>query len=284
MGRRQDEVRPSFLLIATALGIPAGLVAGLATPAAADMIRAQYRLSLVGLEIGNAIATGNVEPSHYKIDLNARLTGVAAMVSNMRLAFASTGALHSGSVLPASYATTSGTEQETHTVRMRLKSGTVKALDISPPFEDWEGRVPVTEALKRNILDPTSALIMAVPENQPLVGPAACNRTLRIYDGYIRYDVALSYAGTRDVQVTGYSGPVSVCAARYRPIAGHKLDSQSTRFMAENREIEAWLAPVEKAHVVVPVHVSLMTLAGLAVVEATEFSVEPSSTMTARSR
>lgn len=260
-----------------ALGLGAITLGSTLAPARADMIRAHYSVSLIGLEIGDAVATGHVEPSHYQIDLNARLTGVAAMVSNVKLAFASAGNLHRGAILPSSYATTSGNEQETRTVRMRLQSGTVKAVDISPPFEDWEGRVPVTEALKRNILDPTSALIMAVPNNQPLVGPAACNRTLRIYDGYVRYDVALSYAGTREVAAKGYSGPVAVCTARYHPIAGHKLDSQSTRFMANNREIEAWLAPVEKAHVVVPFHVSLMTMAGLAIIDAVEFTVEPST-------
>jgi len=60
-----------------------------------------------------------------------------------------------------------------------------------PAFEDKEGRIPVTEANKRNIVDPTSALIMPVPEGEPLIGPAACNRTIPVYDGYVRFDVTL---------------------------------------------------------------------------------------------
>jgi len=119
--------------------------------------------------------------------------------------------------------------------------------------------VPVTAANKRNILDPATALIMAVPEGQPLVGPAACNRTIPVYDGYVRFDVTLHYVGVRDVAVDGYSGPVSVCAARYTPVSGHKRDSKSTKFMAENRDIEAWLAPIARAHVVVPFHIAMMT-------------------------
>ena len=51
--------------------------------------------------------------------------------------------------------------------------------------------------------------------------------------------------------------------------------------MAENKDIEAWLAPIERAHVVVPFHVALMTLAGAAVIDAVEFSVEPSAGLTA---
>jgi hypothetical protein len=242
----------------------------------ADEFRARYTVSLIGLPIGEAAAAGSIGPASYRINLSAKLTGVAAMIANVKLALAATGALRRGGIAPSTYATTSANSQGSRTVRMSLDAGNVKAVEIFPPFEDKDGRVPVTAANKRNILDPATALIMAVPEGQPLVGPAACNRTIPVYDGYVRFDVALHYVGVREVAVDGYSGPVSVCAARYTPVSGHKRDSKSTKFMAENRDIEAWLAPIARAHVVVPFHVALMTLAGTAVIDAVEFSVEPS--------
>jgi hypothetical protein len=198
------------------------------------------------------------------------------LVADVKLALSSSGSLRKGSPAPSAYATTSSNSLGSRTVRMSLDSGNVKAVEIFPPFEDKEGRIPVSESNKRNIVDPTSALIMSVPEGEPLIGPAACNRTIPVYDGYVRFDVQLHYAGVKEVSVDGYSGPVSVCSARYIPISGHKRDSKSTRFMAENRDIEAWLAPIPRAHVVVPLHVELMTLAGAAVIDAVEFSVVPS--------
>ena len=242
----------------------------------ADEFRARYTVSLIGFHIGEAAAVGSLGPASYRIDVSARLTGLAALVANVKLALAATGALRKGGATPSTYATTSANSQGSRTVRMALNAGTVKAVEIVPPFEDKEGRVPVTEANKRNIRDPTSALIMEVPEGQRLIGPAACNRTIPVYDGYVRFDVTLHFVGVRDVAVDGYSGPVAVCAARYTPISGHKRDSRSTKFMAENRDIEVWLAPIERAHVVVPLHVALMTLAGAAEIDAVEFSVEPS--------
>ncbi|MGH6868184.1 MAG: DUF3108 domain-containing protein [Methylocella sp.] len=259
------------------LGVVWALVVGPGMPSArADEFRARYTVSLIGFPIGEVAAAGSLGPASYRIDLNAKLTGVAAMVTNVKLALAATGALRRGGIAPSTYATTSASSQGIRTVRMALDAGNVKAVEIFPPFEDKEGRVQVTAANKRNILDPATALIMAVPEGQPLVGPAACNRTIPVYDGYLRFDITLHYVGVRDVAVDGYSGPVSVCAARYTPVSGHKRDSKSTKFMAENRDIEAWLAPIWRAHVVVPFHVSLMTLAGAAVIDAVEFSVEPS--------
>ena len=259
------------------IGLVWALLAGPGMASArADEFRARYTVSLIGFPIGEAVAAGSLGPANYRIELSAKLTGVAAMVANVKLALTATGALRRSGVAPFTYATTSANSQGSRTVRMSLDAGNVKAVEIFPPFEDKEGRVPVTAANKRNILDPATALIMAVPEGQPLVGPAACNRTIPVYDGYVRFDVTLHYVGVRDVAVDGYSGPVSVCAARYTPVSGHKRDSKSTKFMAENRDIEAWLAPIARAHVVVPFHIAMMTLAGTAVIDAVEFSVEPS--------
>ncbi len=265
------RISTSFLAAAI-LAISVGMA-----PATAEVIRARYSVSLIGLHIGEADAIGAVERAAYRINLDARLTGIAAWLAHLKMALASSGEIRKGVVLPNAYATTSANSYGVRTVRMALEAGTVRAVEISPPFDDKEPRVPVTAANKRNVLDPTSALIMAVPAGEPLVGPAACNRTLPIYDGVVRFDVMMSFAGIRNVSVKGYTGPVSVCAVRYRPIAGHRTGSRATKFMAENRDIEAWLVPVEAAHVVVPFHVALRTLAGMAEVDAVEFSVEPDS-------
>jgi len=242
----------------------------------ADEFRARYTVSLIGLHIGEVAAAGILGSSSYRINLNAKLTGIAAVVSNLKLALASTGAVRSDGLAPSTYATTSTNSQGARTVRMSLAAGNVKSVEIVPPFEDKPGRIPVSESHKRNVLDPTSALVMFVPKSEPLIGPAACNRTIPVYDGYVRFNITLRYVETREVSVPGYSGPVSVCAVRYTPISGHSRDSKSTKFMAENRDIEAWLAPLPHAHVAVPLHVQLMTQAGAAEIDAVEFSVEPS--------
>ena len=247
---------------------------GLGTSAGADTLRAHYSVTLLGLRIGDLYADGSLQPQNYRMDLNARLTGLAAMVSNVKMALASSGAMtKKGAVAPSSYATSAENSNETRTLRMALAAGTVKGIEISPPIEFRGDRVPVTEANKRNILDPTSALIMPVPIKDQLVGPAACERTLPIYDGYARFDIALHFQGVRDVQVAGYSGPVSVCSARYRPISGHLVNSRSTAFMAQNDGIEVWLAPIEHAHVVVPLRVTMPTMTGELDIEAVDFEV-----------
>ena len=246
----------------------------LAVPAQADTLEAHYAVNLVGLKIGDLYANGSLQPQNYRMDVSAHLSGLAAMVSSVQLALASSGAVNKrGSLAPSSYATSAVNSNETRTLRMALNAGNVKAVEITPPVEYHGDRVPVTEANKRNVLDPTSALIMPVPTKSALVGPAACARTLPIYDGYARFDIALNYSGEREIAISGYSGPVSVCTARYRPISGHLVNSRSTAFMAQNDGIEVWLAPIEHAHVVVPLRVLMPTMMGQLDIEATDFQL-----------
>jgi hypothetical protein len=264
---------PSRGFLATILVGIAGC--GLAAAAHAENMRATYSVSIIGLPIGTATALGIFDPQHYKIDIGVRLTGIASLVSSAKGAAMASGAIGRAGVIPAAYANTTANSYETRTVRMAMSGGAVRGIEISPPFVDPVGRVPVTEANKRNILDPVSALVMNIPAGQPLIGPAACDRTIPVFDGFARYNVKLSYIRSQDVQVSGYSGPVAVCAARYVPIAGHRPAAKATQYMTDNRQMEAWLAPVERAHAVVPLRISIMTMAGMLLVEGTEFTILP---------
>ena len=247
---------------------------GGAAGAQADLWRATYNVSLLGLPIGTAGVNGEIRRTGYHIEAKAKLTGLAWLVSNSRGAANGSGAIVDGRILPESYAVTAANSHLTRTTRMSLADSAVTGVDISPPFEDTPDRVPLRDQDKRGVLDPIGAFVFAVPGGDPLVGPAACNRTIPVFDGYTRFDMRLAYVGQRRVTATGYSGPVAVCAARYVPIAGHRPDRPSTKFMAENKSIELWLAPIESARVLLPYRISVTTMIGTAVIEASEFSVK----------
>jgi hypothetical protein len=256
----------------------AGLAALLATlvalpQARAETVKTRYGISLIGLPFGTASVTGTLDPSAYRIELQAKLTGVASILSSSKGAATATGSIPNNHVSPATYATTSSNGDITRVVRMSVKDNTVDQTEITPPWEPSPDRVPVTEADKRGIVDPMSALIMTVPGTGDVIGPAACNRTIPIYDGAARFDVVLTYVGTRKVKTKGFAGDVAICAARYNPIAGHRANRPGTRFMAENKDMEAWLAPVGQSRLVVPYRISVKTMIGTLVIEATDFEV-----------
>jgi hypothetical protein len=251
-----------------------------AATASAASLDAKYDVSLLGLTLGTATLSGGIEGSSYKLDVAAKLTGLVGGLTGGRGSGSATGNFDGGRLTPATFAISSANSSESRTVRMALDSGRVAALDIAPPIDSKPDRVPLNDGHRRNVLDPLSAFLM--PVNSKGGSAAACNRTLPIFDGAARYDIKLSYSGTRDVQLDGYSGPVAICQARYVPIAGHRALRPSTKFMAENRDISTWLAPVAGTNLMVPVRISVKTMVGTAVIEASSFRVDPGATATAK--
>jgi hypothetical protein len=268
-------VRSKLLMsVKGAAGIAALLASLVALPQArAETVKTRYGISLIGLPFGTATVSGTLEPSSYRIELQAKLTGIASILSGSKGAATATGAIPNNHVSPATYATTSSNGDVTRVVRMSIKDNAVEQTEITPPWEPSPDRVPVTDADMKGIVDPMSALIMTVPGTGDVIGPAACNRTIPIYDGAARFNVDLTYVGTRKVKTRGFAGDVAVCAARYRPIAGHRANRPGTKFMADNKEMEAWLAPVGQSRLVAPYRISVMTMIGTLVIEATDFEV-----------
>ncbi len=239
--------------------------------ARAEMLHATYNVSLIGLPIGVANLDADLTQSSYSIDAHAKITGLAYMFSRARGASTGQGAIVDNRVVPATFATIASNAIMTRTIRMSLSANAVTGVDITPPFDDKPDRVPLTDHDKQGVVDPVGAVVVPVPAKGPLVGPASCDRKIAVFDGYTRFDVDLTYVGQRDVSTKGYRGPVAVCAVRYVPIAGHRRDRPATKFMADNKDLEVWLAPVASAHVLLPFRVSARTMMGMTVIEASEF-------------
>jgi len=252
--------------------------------ALAEPFQVKYSVHLIGLPLGSAGLNGSIDPDTYKIEATARLSGIAAVISNSKGAAVSTGSLEGRKPAPATYATTSSSSVMTRTIRMALNGGDVRAVDISPPIEEPPDRIPVTENQRRGIVDPLSALLMPIGEGEGLMSPSSCNRTIPVYDGFTRFDVVLSYSGTKQVKIAGYSGPVVICAARYIPISGHRPNRHVTEFMAQNKDMEVWLAPLANTRVLVPYKISVATLVGTTVIEAKEMSLGAQSKSTTAKR
>lgn len=251
----------------TLLGLAAG---GIEAARAETRLDARYNVRLALLPLN--FATGSLKASfaergRYSVDLGAR--GMGFGISGK-----SVGALGRKEVYPASAAIDSrDSEQTKRSIRIALSRGTVRMASIVPPLDYRPDRVPLTEEHRRNVIDPLSAMLMPVASGNDVLNADNCNRTLPIFEGTERFDIRLSYLRTETVKTQkGYSGPVLVCRATYKPIAGHRPRKQ-VEFMEENRTIEAWLAPVEGASMLAPWKVSLSTMVGTLVIEANQFVV-----------
>jgi hypothetical protein len=245
-------------------------------PVLAGTVDATYSITLAGLTIGKASLSGVVENGSYKINVSAALTGLVGALTQGSGSGSAQGGLGGSTPLSNGFAVTASNGSLTRTIRMGVSSGNIRGVNIDPPIElPQEGRVPLRPQHRQGVLDPISALVMPVRNGNPL-DRSNCERRLPVFDGTQRFDVVLSFAGIRNVQSeAGYSGPVLVCSARYVPVAGHRPERRAVKFMAENRAIDAWLAPVNGGRALMPYRISVRTMVGTSVIEARRFQASP---------
>ena len=254
----------------------AGTVAG-AAPALADgRLEARYKLSLAGLELGRAAFLLEVDDNSYTASGSARLTGVVQAVSSGKGTAGARGAVQPGGLVPRSFAMEAETEKKSEAIRLSLSGGNVTDAKVEPPVPPSEDRVPMGDKDKRGVLDPMTAALFVVPGSGELISPKSCERLLPIFDGRQRYDLDLSYERVDQVKADkGYAGPALVCRIAYKPVAGHRPNRTSVKYMMRNKDIYVWLAPVAGTRVLAPFRASVATAIGTAQLEATSFQTEP---------
>lgn len=258
-------------LASIGLAVLTGLAAS--GPASAANLKADYRITLAGLTLGRAALEASFD-ARYKLLLKAQLTGIAGLLSGSGRGSAKAVGVMSGHRLsPSGFSTTGRSGSAERTLQLSLDSGLVTEVEIKPPFEPQPDRVPLSDANKRGVVDPLSALVAVAADPQHPDQPANCDRRLPVFDGTQRFDIVLSYAETKTIKTPAYAGTVLVCNARYVPIAGHRPSRPAVKFMEDNRDMSVWLAPVPGAGVLVPVRISVSTMIGTSVVEAEKWAV-----------
>jgi hypothetical protein len=258
-----------------ATGQAATLAAALliAGPALADgKVEIRYDISVVGLTVGKGSLTIDLNDTTYTATASGRVSGAASAVTSGEGSAAARGALSGARLTPQTYALQSTSRRRGSDVKLTMGGGTVREYTAEPPPTPASDRVPINEEHLRGVLDPLSAAVVILPGRGPLVGPDACNRTVSVFDGRSRFDLALSFKRIETVKAErGYAGETAVCAVRYSPVAGHRQGARGARLLAQSRDIEVWLAPIEGTRALAPFKVLLPTSLGQATMVATQF-------------
>ncbi|MYZ50115.1 DUF3108 domain-containing protein [Propylenella binzhouense] len=250
----------------------------LAAPAAAAAatIDASYGVSLIGLPVGKATLKLVTDGTTYQIQGEGGVRGVSRLLSDATGGVSAAGTLPPGPrPLPVGYRQVIRSDKETENVSIDFANDAVAKTVIDPDRpKHRRNRVPLTEADMRGVLDPASALV--IPTGGA-TGSEICNRTVPVFDGRQRFDIVLSYQRTETVEGGShrYSGPAQVCAMRYVPIAGHRKNRRTIKELAENRDLEIWLAPLASVPVAVPVRLRVGTNFGPLVFRLERFRADP---------
>lgn len=270
--RRGQQVAATLTRLAAGLA----LLVATASPgsaAAATTLNAQYVITISGLTIGRVDVEGRFSSRNYSAAISGSTWGISRFVSDARAQMAGAGRISGDRVVPGSYNLDTSESGFDTQVRMTLGPGGVAGVDAWPELMEAADRVPLTARHKQgNIVDPIGAFMVALARDGAPDGPAVCNRTVKVFDGWQRFDIRLTYTGTKPVSAGGYTGEAIVCAARYVPIAGHRPSRESVEYMANNKRLEVWMVPVEGTRLMIPYRFLIGTQVGDLVVMARQFS------------
>ncbi|TKT71523.1 DUF3108 domain-containing protein [Afipia massiliensis] len=249
------------------------LCAALAVPANAQgRLDAKYEASLAGLPIGKGAWIVDVSEDQYSAAVSGATTGLMKSIGGGNGTGTTQGRITAGQFAPLSYVSTVNYGKKAEVIRIALGGGNVKDSTIEPQPPESPDRIPVTDVHRRNVLDPMTGSLLKVAGTGDPVGPEACRKTLSVFDGRMRYDLRLEYKRMEMVKAEkGYHGPVVVCAVYFTPIAGYVPDRVSIKYVAAQRNMEIWFAPIAGTRVLAPFRITIPTPLGTGMIEATEF-------------
>ena len=259
------------------------LVASAGQGFAADPVRVftKYGISIAGIPIGNARVNTVFNGKKFKISANGRTAGISRLVSDGRGTLRAEGVVGKNRAFPSNFSMDTVDDKLITKVRMSMSKGNIKRLVAAPSLLKRADRIPVLKKHHRSILDPLSAFLVPLDRDGKIEPAKACNRTIPVFDGWQRFNIRLSFSTTKNANLggrDGYSGLVVVCKARYVPIAGHRPTRKATVYLANNQNMELWLAPIKGIPTLVPVHLSIGTKIGTLALSANIFQVAGADT------
>jgi uncharacterized protein DUF3108 len=275
-------------MLAPARGIIRGIIRGLAVSLAACLalcsadvaaqadarLNAHFKISMTGVSIGQLAWVVDLNAGSYTTSANGKASGALSMLVNGEGRVATRGTFDGDRLRPTFFSSNVVEDGEAAGLQMTFESGGVKTLRLDAPPKNDE-RIPVTEADRRGVTDPLTAMLLAAPPgDQNALLPAHCDRTLPIFDGQRRYDLLLSFKRVDILKVdAGYAGPVLVCAVALKPIAGYRADSMLVKYVGGRRDMEIWFAPITGTGVIAPARLVMPTLIGTLELAADRFEM-----------
>jgi len=255
-----------------------GLVVGLGAVSAAAPAHAQgrvdahYEASLSGIPVGKGTWTIEIGDDVFSASAQGGSAGLLKAFSGGSGSGGAQGRVVGGALVSQAYTATTTTSKKSETIRLSLANGGIKDFSIDPVPPVDADRIPVTDAQRKNVLDPMTGSMIRVPGNGELLTPEACRTGAGIFDGRLRYDLKLDFKRMETVKAeNGYHGPAVVCAIYFTPVAGYIPDRPVIKWLANQRNMEAVFVPIAGTRILVPFRMTIPTPLGPAMLEATSF-------------
>ena len=135
---------------------------------------AHYEATLSGIPVGKGSWTIEIGDDAFSASAQGGSSGLLKAFSGGSGSGASQGRVVNGALVANAYTATTTTSKKSETVRLVIANGGVKEFSIDPEPPVDPDRVVVTEAHRKNVLDPMTGSMIRVPGTGDPLTPEAC--------------------------------------------------------------------------------------------------------------
>lgn len=236
--------------------------------AQAQTFAGDYTVSIYGLTIARSRFSSRISGDRFEVQGSVRSAGLARLFDDTTGTTSVSGRLLEKGPRPDAFRADYVSGKKKATIDIRFSNGSVTKTHVTPPPKkrgaDW---LPLGAGDLKAVADPLSATLVRAKN------PAeVCRRTVRIYDGEMRMNLALSAAGTKEVAVPGFAGTVVTCKARFVPVSGYRKTRRAIAFLRDSGDIAVTFAPLGQTGLYAPVRASVRTQIGTLLVRARNFA------------
>jgi hypothetical protein len=246
----------------------------LAHPAAQAQSRltARYALSLANVTVGEGDWVVEINKDRYTAQSHGHFFGLWQKMFGGDIAATARGTASQGRLGPTGYEANFSSDDNVEEVHIAFRDGVVTEFEAKPPVRATPDRIPVSLAQLRGVVDPLTAGLVPALGSGEILMPANCRRTLSVFDGTHRFDVALAFKRMDFITIEGgRKEPAMVCAMTYRPLGGYRPGAFQVKYLTENHDMEMWFAAIPGTRLLAVISVSVPTMLGPATLKAIKF-------------
>lgn len=237
-------------------------------PVKAAQYQADYNVTYLGVTVAKSSFQSTIEGNSYSLKGQLRTAGLVRAVEKTSGTTSIQGTLGKKGAIPSSYRLSYKSGKKSKSTQIAFKGGNAVSTKNSPNATKKGNWKNVTKNDLKSVVDPLSATLVRGKTPQEV-----CNRTIRFYDGKMRGDVTLRYAGQRPFSTKGFKGLTVHCSGRFIPVAGYNQNKKEINWMRDNGRISLSFAKVDATGLHAPVSAEVKTRIGNLRVRASRFVV-----------
>lgn len=221
---------------------------------------ADYIVSLGNTNIANVTIGLEDDGSRYRMQADARITGLASLVASGSGRIESEGASAGTALTSERFDLLTSSGGEDFKVAVTYAARNVESFIVNPPLLNNIDRVAIERKDLRGVNDMIASFVLKGGK----LDRSLCSRKMQVFTGVERFNIALQFTKSDEAtsKKTGYQGPVILCNIRYTPISGHFTSSEVTNYLKDSDRILIWYAPLSTPGYFIPYRLLLTTSMG----------------------